>query len=267
MSKNYSQDVRLIKRKNKFLKSLGVFFLIVVVSAVIFFGGMGISNLLTIRGFTWFRNNKIAIKSSNYYAIIFGEYSAEQEALDCAIWTATSGGAAYVYNDTKYMVLGQLYDNIDSANLVVENFSSDITYPASVKQFKINKVSFKIDNLKASDKRKIEGGLQLLPDTINEVLNISNKIDTNIISNVSASSEINSLKSEMKIAKASIESINVTYANENLKKYNELFVKCIDSLDVCVNKLLTSDNYSNVCKYCACEIFFNYYDFAKKIVK
>ena len=39
-----------------------------------------------------------------------------------------------------------------------------------------------------------------------------------------------------------------------------------DSIDVCVNKLLVSDNYSNVIKYCACEIFFNYYDFSKNFV-
>jgi len=267
MSKIYSQDIKLIRRKNSFLKGFGVFLLVNLILTIIFFGGVGISNLLYSRGFTWFKSNKIILNSENYYVISFGEYDTEKEALDCAIWTGTSGGAAYVYQQEKFLVAGQLYDNVDNANNVLENFSNDLTYSASIKQYKTDKISFKIEGLEAKDKRIIEKNLNLIHKTISNVLEVSNKIDTNVCSNVSASSEINALKSDVKIAKTSLDSVNVNYGSDKLKSFGDLFVKIIDSLDVCVNKLLTSENYSNVCKYCACEIFFNYYDFSKNLVK
>lgn len=267
MSKIYSKDVVLIKRKNKLFKKILFVLLTLLVFTAMFFGGVGLSNLLSKNGIIWFKNNKIIVNASNYYVVNFGEFDNEKEALDCAIWTGASGGAAYVYHNQKYLVSGQLYDHVDNANKVVENFSKDITYPASVKQFKTSKVVFKIDGLQAKDKRQIENSIKLITDTINDITSISNNIDTNVYSNVSASSEINLLKSEVKIAKTNIDSINVNYNNSNLQQISDLLLKMVDMLDVCVNKLLTSENYSGVCKYLACEIFFNYYDFTKNLNK
>ena len=228
---------------------------------------MGISYLLSKNGFTWFKSSKIKVDSFNYYAIVFGEYENENNALECSIWTASSGGGAYIFEDVNYSVVGMIYENIDDANMVMDNFSKDLTYTPIVKQFKSNKFSFLVDNISPAHKKDIDDAINLIRKSINDVLTISNKVDTNVLSNVSASSEINSIKSEIKITKSSLNSLNSAYNNVNVKELSNYLTKAEDSLDVCINKLLTNENYSGVCKYCACELFFNFYNLTKNIVK
>lgn len=263
MSKKYSNDVVLIKRRNKFARGIAIFLLIVLIANIIFWSGVGISYLLSKNGFSWFRSTTIKVDSLNYYAIVFGEYNSENESLECSIWTASSGGAAYVYQDSTFAVVGMLYENIDDANTVINNFSKDLTYMPKIQQFKSKKFSFAIDDIIPSHKKAVEDYVASIMQSVNKMLNISNKIDTNVLSNVSASSEINLMKSEIKIAKSTIDSINSNYENTYLKNLSNYLIKAEDSLDVCINKLLTSENYSGVCKYCACELFFNFYDLSK----
>lgn len=265
MSKSFSNDIKLIKRPHKALKRSLVIFFTLLVGFLLVLGGKTLSHLLIGREFNFFSGRSITIKEMNYYAIVFGEFESKNEALDCAVWTASSGGSSYIYAENTYFVIGQLYKAEDEAIKVVENFSEDLTYKATIKQFKINKVSFKIDDLSKSDRKRIVGTINLIEETISEVLNISNEVDKNQISNVSASSKINSLKSKVKIARMDLLSKNISFNDETLQGYLELFLKIEDSLDVCVNKLLTSDSYNTVCKYCACEIMFDYYDLCKNL--
>ena len=266
MSKKYSSDVVVIKRKNKFMKGVAYLLLIVLISNFVFWSGVGISYLLSKKGFTWFKSDKIKVDSFNYYAIIFGEYDSEGEALECSIWTSSSGGGAFVYEEQKFFVVGMLYENVDDANTVMDNFSKDLTYSPAIRQFKSLKFSFVINEISPAHKKDVEDVIKLIRNCINLALNISNKIDTNVLSNVSASSEINSIKSEIKIAKSSLNAINSNYNNSYLKEMSNYLTKAEDALDICTNKLLTSENYSGVCKYCACELFFNFYNLSKNIV-
>jgi len=267
MSKIYSQDVSLIKRKNSFMKGFATFLAMLLVANIVFWSGVGISYLLSSKGFTWFRSNKINVNSVNYYAIIFGDFDTESEALECSIWTSSSGGGAYVFEESTFAVVGMIYESIDDANLVISNFSEDLTYSPVVKQYKSTKFSFIVENVSPADKKDIEDVVGLIKTTVDKTLLVSNKIDTNVLSNVSASSEINSIKSEIKIAKSSIDAINSSYNNQYLTELSKYLTKAEDTLDICINKLLTSENYSGVCKYCACELFFNFYNLSKNIVK
>jgi len=61
MSKIYSQDVSLIKRKNSFMKGFATFLAMLLVANIVFWSGVGISYLLSSKGFTWFRSNKINV--------------------------------------------------------------------------------------------------------------------------------------------------------------------------------------------------------------
>ena len=265
MSKTYVNGVKLIKRPNKFFKKLWKLVVFIVICVVVFFGGIGLSSLITNNSFSWTIGEKISLKGINYYAIHFGEFDNKQEAIDCSVWTASSGGAAYIYEGNTYIVLGQIYANIDDANKVVENFNQDLTYEPAIKQFKTKKQSFSVKNISKKDKRKIIDNINLISDTVNKLLIISNNLDKSLCSNVSASSEVNSLKSDVKIAKMELTSLNIDYNSGNILKIINLMIVLEDSLDVCTTKLLNSENYSNACKYCACELFFNFYDFCNGI--
>ena len=266
MSKKYKNDIKLIKKNNNFFKRFCIFLLSVIVLTCLFFSGMLIANLLTNNNLNLF-NNKISIKSINYYAIHFGEFDTEEEALNCSIWTASSGGSAYVFNNGKYMVIGQLYRNIDDANIVLSNLNADLTYVPNIAQYKTKKLQLNINNLSNGDKKDINNDIKLIFNTINNMLKISNNLDKNLISNVSASSEVNTLKSKLKVAKVEVESINVNYNSEDLDKLKNFMISVEDCLDVCTIKLLSGENYNSVCKYCACELFFNYYEFAENFDK
>jgi len=261
MPKIYSHDVKLIKRKSKKMRLFVISLFIMMLILIISFGGIGVSNFLSKKGFTWFKTNKLSITSLNYYVVHFGEFNTEEESVKCSLWTLNSGGSSYIYGADKYLVVAQIYNNVDDANSVIENLSKDLTYTAEIKQFKSQKHYFEVDNISVADKRKLNKSINLTSELINSVLEISNKLDKGILSKVMASSEINSLKSDMKINKTYIDSINSNYNNSQLSKISNIYMKAVDSLDICVNKLLTSENYLSACKYCASEIFFNFYDF------
>lgn len=267
MPKTYLNEVKLIKRKRRIWSRIWTFILSIIILAVIFFSGFGIAKLLTGADFNWLTGGKIKINSVNYYAISFGEFDDEQLTTNCAIWTANSGGASYIYDNGSSIVIGQIYNNIDDANSVVNGFDGDITYKASIMQFKSKKLSFNIDNITHSDKKCIASDIKCVLNKINEILEISNNLDEGKFTTVTASSKINSIKSEIKVVKSELQLVNSAYSSKGLNDFIGYCIKVEDSLDMCVNKLLTSENVSNVCKYCACEMFFNYYDFVENFVK
>lgn len=267
MPKTYLNGTRLIKRKKAIWLKIGIILISIVVLASLFFSGFGIAKLLTGVDFNLFASGKIKIDGINYYAITFGEFDDEQLTTNCAIWTANSGGASYIYERDKSVVIGQIYNNVDDANSVVNGFSDDITYKANIMQFKSKKLTFSIDNVTHSDKKCIVGDIKSVLNKIDEILEISNNLDEGKYTTVTASSKINSIKSEIKVLKSELQLINSTYNNKDLNSFLGYVIKVEDSLDICVNKLLTSENVSNVCKYCACEVFFNYYDFVENFVK
>ena len=267
MTKIYSNDIRLIKRKSNFLKIILLILLVTLMVVGILGGSMGLSNLLSKRGFVWFKTDQIKISSMNYYVLHFGEFEKEEDASKCATWTLMSGGSAYVYKTDKYLVSAQIYDNIDKANKVVEGLNGDLNYQPQIKHFKTEKTYFKVSSVSVADKRKLEKIINSVGDVITKVLEISNKLDMGLLSNVAASSEVNSLKSDIKINKTHIDSINATYNNSKLTKLSDYYLRMVDNLDICVNKLLTNENYITACKYCACEIFFDFYDFMLDFAK
>ena len=265
MSKTFSEDVVLIRRPKKILKKIGCFLLILLVMSVLIWGGNILSGLLVGREFNLFSSRKITIPTMNYYAIVFGEFEREEDAKNCAIWTASSGGGAYIYAKTTYLVVGQVYKTEEEAKGVVENFNKDLTYNAEVRKISLNKYSFKIENLNKSDRKDIIEIVGSINETISEILNISNDLDKSVISNVSASSKVNSIKSQIKITKRELEARNIDFQNDALTRIGDVFIKIEDSLDVCVNKLLSSETYNTVLKYCASEILFTYYDFCNNL--
>lgn len=253
-----------IKKSKKFFKKMIIFIITMVILVGLFFAGKGFANLLTNKNLNLFNSGGIRLKSLNYYAIHFGEFDSEEDAMKCAIWTASSGGAAYVYNQNKYLVIGQIYSNIDDAESVVNGFNKDITYQPSIVKFKTKNLAIDINKVSNTDKNKINNDINLIFKTITNILKISNNLDKSMISTSTASSEINSIKSDIKIAKLELQSINSNYNNNNINKLVSFFVKMEEILDVSITKLLVDENYGPICKNCACEIFFNYYDFSFK---
>ena len=267
MSKRYLHDIKLIPRSVKPFKKLGVFFLVLLVLFILTILGHLLANFVVGGGFSWVSGNKIKLNGLNYYLIHFGEYDDEVSASDCLFWTASGGGASYIQKFDKYIVCGQIYTNYDQASLVMDNFGEDLTYEPKLINIRIPKQYLKVDGVSALHKKTISVKVNMVSNIIDEILDISNKLDKNQISKVSASSDINSLKSNVKITALELSSINANYNSDELNKVINFFTLIEDSLDVCTTKLLSLENYSNVCKYCACEIFFNYYDFMENFDK
>ena len=219
MSKRYLHDVKLIPRPAKPFKKIGLSFVILILCAGLISGGYLLSNFLTGGGLSWISGNKIKVNGLNYYVIYFGEYDDKESATDCIFWTASGGGASYVHKLSKYIVCGQLYNNFDDVNLVMENFGEDLTYSPKFMNVKTDKKYIGVDGVTALDKKTITAYLNTTPKIIDEVLNISNRLDKNQISRVSAGSEINSLKSQMKITTLELASINLNYNSGELNKF------------------------------------------------
>jgi len=264
MSKIYSKDVRLIKKRGGFIKKLFIFLLIILTISVLIFGGVFLSRLITGTSFFNMNSNEIKLDKKDFYFITFGEFDSAEDCSEISVWVTNSGGAGYVYNDSgKYKIVAQVYNAMSDAENVIKNFPNNISYSANIMRLSANKCTINTDSMIHNDKKQLDNDIKYVFKIFERLLEISNNLDKGVLSAVNAGSKINSLKSEIKIINMRIKSINL--ANENnekkLKNFNDFLIKYEDSLDVCINKLLTQENCNNAIKYCACEIAFNYINF------
>ena len=265
MPKIYSNDVVLIKKKGGFFKGFLRIMVVLLSIVIMVVGGVFLSNLIS-GNILNIDTHSIKIDKKEFFVISFGEYENYQDCSECSVWVTNSGGSGYVLNDNGvYRVSAQVYTRQSDADLVVENFPSDISYEYKILKKSVSKKVFKIENVSKSDKNQILSDINTVFLTLNSLLGVSNDLDKGVISPVNAGSKVNSLKSDIKIANFSIKSINSTYNDKNLTNLYNFLIKFEDGLDVCINKLLTQDSSKSAIKYCACEMIYNYSDFMDSI--
>lgn len=251
-----------LKKTSKFRRFLIIIFWIIVCVIILIFGRF-LSYLLTGANFK-FSVNTIKTSELEFYVLSFGEFDNIDDAKSCAIWLENSGGAGYIYKSEKYMVVGRTYFSMDDAKKVKENMGTT-RYDSEIKTIRVKPKKVVVKDLNKSDKKAIIANLHSIEKIIKKVDEVDRSIDRNGDTNVSASGEINSLKTTAKEIRNNINRINVVYANQSLNKIISFCNSLEDSLDLAVNKLLVSKNELSVCKYLLSEIQLNYANLLKDL--
>lgn len=261
MPKTFSKNYANRKKTSKFRTFLRVL-LWILIAVVILFSGRFMADLITgnVGGIG---SGRVKLSGVELYVLSFGEFDDLNEAQACAVWVENSGGAGYLYNTGKYMVVGRTYLSLSDAQKVQENLGT-LRYDPSVITLKVKSKSLKLKGLKNADKKAILNDLNSIKNILTKVAEIDVTIDRNGLTNIGASSALNSLKTEVKEIKNHITLVNLEYKNENLNKVASYCSVVEDALDLAVNKLLVSTQETSVCKYLLSEIELNYFNLVKQ---
>lgn len=252
MSKNalrYS-DTKLIKTKKPKSKKHGLFvFCLLCVLLVIFFA-TGLGDALKVNSFPFlFKGETLTISEHNYYAVLMGEYQTKSEAQGVASGVSVLGAGAYVWEvNNKFLVVGNVYKTKSDAEAVLKNISGN-NYNVSVMEIKYNKLTIKSDKLEDEQEAELLNAVKFLDGLYNSVYDYSIKFDKSEIVATVVSSELNTIKGELKVWASKLDAIN-SYAvtNQGLAIKNT-FVTLIEELDACVLKVINGTSVNKDLKY------------------
>lgn len=261
MPKTYVENYAKNKKHPKIRRFFNIILIVIVCVMVIMVGRL-FSDILV--GDLLFNAGSVKIECSTFYAICFGEFDSLDDAKKCAVWLENAGGAGYIFKSDKYLVFARTYDNESDAKKVIENIGTTI-YDGSVKTFKTKSKKIKLKNCKKADKKNLLSCVNQLNNIVKSVADIDVSIDTNGLTNIGASNNLNSLKTNVGDIRLKLVELNKCYANIQI---NGLIAYCnmvLNEIDLAVNKLLVSTNETSVCKYLLTNLKFGYYSFVNNI--
>lgn len=136
----YYSDIKILKgKRSRFFKILGVLFFCGVIVLFSYSISLLLGKTLNVSG-GLFKSN-----SSKYYAITFGEFSNESDAIACSQRVVELGAGGYIMEkNDKYVVIGAIYLNEKDAKNVIEsnqNFSQSDAINILQLEIKKNKLS------------------------------------------------------------------------------------------------------------------------------
>ena len=256
---NYN-DVKIIKPKKtkRFVLLKAILALLIFVGFTYFFAD-AFSNLLTVGDFSLsiFENsNTIKYKPKPLYALTLGKYNTIEEAEEVANVAGSWGASGYVTQISNvYYVLGSIYATKEDSEIVRSNLQLT-NYNTQTITLEFSKVEFNVETITSKHKKEVLNTLNYLFEIYNQVYNISIKIDKGEITSIAGRSFLNTLKSQVKIKNIDLNKINLSYNNKQLSKICNCLTEIEESLNICVNQLLTNDYINRNVKYCLCEIVF-----------
>ena len=263
MPKIYSKDVVLIKRKRGKFFVLFVGFVICLMLFV-FVGGL-LSNLLGGNGFVlgFLKRYDIDVNAFNFYAVTMGESESVEELEKISQGVAVLGASGFVWKGDVNYVIGNMYFNESDANNVKNNIKVE-NYNVDVFKIKGKKVRFNIGNIAKSDKKSIENDIKYIVSVGRQVYEISNKLDTSETTYLNVCSFINSIRGEVKLKINDLFRFYTNYASSEIFKIYQSYLLLDNSLESCVELLLTNTSNGHNLKYCLSEIVRIYYDLTQK---
>ncbi len=243
-------NTKLVKHKKVGRKKFGVFLLFALCVCFVIFLAAGFSDALTVGSLSFlFGKNKNVIPEHSYYAVLMGQFETESEAQAVASGASVMGAGAYVWHtDGKFLVVGNVYKNKADAETVLKNISGN-NYNVSIHEIKYTKQ--KVNNKKLADEHNCElvNAICFLDDLFLKVYNYSVKFDKSEIVSTVLSSELNTLKSEIKVWASKLDSINAFVpTNEGLNIKNT-YVSLINEFDSCVLKVINGTSVNKDLKY------------------
>ena len=238
----YYSDVKILRKPLKErIKNIFKFFLFFLIVACCFLSATYLSSALTVGNlgaFIVYGDTKITINEKKYYAVILGEYDNKDEAERIAIASTIQGASGYVWQDAKYWVVGNIYlDNTD-AEKVVENLSGS-NYNVGVREIKIPKATLNFDMYENADMDAIHKSINIFDEIYALLYSASVKFDKKEINNLAISSEISSMRGEVKSLIVATQNL-INKSSSHLMEIQTALIKLDELLDQTI--IRTIDN-------------------------
>ena len=252
---NYA-ETRLIKSKQnrKFGGFFAILLSILMVGCMVAISGV-LSGFLTIADIGLLFNNKNVINSHSYYMVVMGEYNNLADAETVASGAAVMGAASYVWNNNnKFFVVGNIYKTKEDANKVCEQIKNTANYNIFVKQIDFKKLNISNKNYTTEQLKTIVDSIKFIGTIYEKTYDYGVKIDKNEIAATQVSSELNNIKSQVKIFASKLDSINSVSVSETTINIKNAYIKIVDALDSAILKVINGSSVNKDIKYLTCTI-------------
>lgn len=265
MSKNKSNfypDVKYIKRKGSVKLRILWWFLFPCAIAVVVLLAMFFSGLIAGGDLAFWHRYNLKIGSVTYYGLSFGTYDDLDKAKEVANGTVLQGAAGYIWQDSdKYVVLGNIYMSYDDCKTVIDNITGT--------NYSMNIYTIKVDNLRKNlDEHEIvSDSYSYLIDTIKMLYDTSMDLDTKKMTNIQASSVLNTQKSDGMIQKDTASMYQLSSSSEYVSRCIQSLQHTIDTLDDLVYKLIQDESAGYSIRYALCSSVQNVYDCVRDMKK
>ncbi|MBQ7351642.1 MAG: hypothetical protein IJW59_02095 [Clostridia bacterium] len=257
MSKNlYYSDVKILKKPLKQrIKTCLNFLLILIVGVGCFLSASYLSSALTVGNlgaFIVYGDTKVKFKETSLYAVVLGEYSSKTEAEKVAITSAIQGASGYIWEDTSYWVVGNIYNTIEDANKVIDNLKES-NYKAVVKQIVFPSVVIDFDMYESSDMGVINKSFSIFDELRQLLYDYSIKFDKGEINHLAISSYLSSSRGEVKSIIIDVQNL-INKAKSELNSVQEYLVKTDELLDELIIKTIDNSATGYSLKYAIASI-------------
>ena len=267
MTKNFSSDIVIKKRKKHFLKKLSVFILFVLSLALVVFLADILSTALTAGkfSFAYIKSNSIKIEEKSLYAVTMGKSEDKFQAFNIAGGVSILGAGGYVWEENNtFYVVANIYSTIEDANTIVDGLSTS-NYSVDVLEIKIPNIKLDASQLSKNDKKKIQNSLNRLYSLYEDLYNMAINIDTKNITFIQGGSLVNGYKSECKIIINELNAINASLNLDYITKISNTYVYVAEILDTLVYKLLKDGQLNYIVKNAEIEIVYEIYNLIKSL--
>lgn len=252
----YYDDIKIIKKplKQRVKSSLKIFliflFLVgIIVSSLYISKALTDSNLSSV---FVYGGRDIKIDSREMYAITLGKYSTREEADRVALGATIQGAGGYVWqNKDDYYVLGNIYNNNDSALLVKGNLK-DTNYSVDILKISMPKIKLNFDEMENKSVAGVRDSINYFYECYDKLYNYCILFDKSEMNNLAISSYISQMRGEVKVCISEMQGLINTTDYSNLQVVQSGLIKLDELLDQAIIKTIDNSSTSSYLKYAIC---------------
>ena len=245
----YYEDVKVIKKPLKQrVKSFLKIFLVIATIVGCFFGATYLSSALTVGNLTSYivyGGTSVKTKKKTMYAVTLGSYDDYTEAEKVALGSTIQGASGFVWEqDNKYYVVGNIYSSNSDAEKVIENISGT-NYKAEVLKIEFASLNLNFDMYDNSNMPVVSKAFEIFGDVEEELYTYSIKFDSGDISHLAVSSNISTLRGEVKAIIVGVQNL-INASESKLGVVQEYLIKVDEVLEQAILKTIdnTATSYS-----------------------
>ncbi len=236
---DYFEDVKVMRRRRGFFRKFFLFILLAIITFGVVVSADYVGGFIATGNFS-FSIFKGKNETVEYYAIILFESENKEEAEQKAQESSDNGGAGYVWEDGKYMVVANVYKRQSDAEKVIENLSETEYSPV------IRTVRY----VKSENYKEV---LKVLEGIYSDLYEISKGLDKGEVSVVFASSEINKIASDIHVLQLKYSTMQTAESGV----IADILMKVYEGLQSSSIQLLCDDNSSYIVKNVIVKTVFN----------
>ena len=245
----YYEDVKVIKKPLKQrVKSFFKIFLVIATIVGCFFGATYLSSALTVGNLTSYivyGGTSVKTKKKTMYAVTLGSYDDYTEAEKVALGSTIQGASGFMWEqDNKYYVIGNIYSSNSDAEKVIENISGT-NYKAEVLKIEFASLNLNFDMYDNSNMPVVSKAFEIFGDVEEELYTYSIKFDSGDISHLAVSSNISTLRGEVKAIIVGVQNL-INASESKLGVVQEYLIKVDEVLEQAILKTIdnTATSYS-----------------------